>query len=69
MDHEPSAHRELTVPSIPRQESQNLLDEDDPWPLLQRCRTDDALPTDVRAAGAITLKFGDEHAHLMLYFP
>ncbi|MGC5365683.1 hypothetical protein ACPXCE_29095 [Streptomyces sp. DT24] len=50
--------RELTVPSIPSQEPQNLLDEDDRWPLLQRCLTDDALPTDVRAAGAITLLFG-----------
>ncbi|MFE0358857.1 peptidoglycan-binding protein [Streptomyces nigra] len=50
--------RELTVPSIPRQEPQNLLDEDDRWPLLQRCLTDDDLPTDVRAAGAITLLFG-----------
>ncbi|EGE43793.1 XRE family transcriptional regulator [Streptomyces sp. SID4928] len=50
--------RQLTVPSIPSQEPQNLLDEDDRWPLLQRCLTDDALPTDVRAAGAITLLFG-----------
>jgi len=50
--------RELTVPTIPRQEPQDLLDEDDRWPLLQRCLTDDALPTDVRAAGAITLLFG-----------
>ncbi|MFF4305517.1 hypothetical protein [Streptomyces sp. NPDC001601] len=50
--------RELTVPSIQSQEPQNLLDEDDRWPLLQRCLADDALPTDVRAAGAITLLFG-----------
>ncbi|MET8130290.1 hypothetical protein [Streptomyces sp. NPDC005231] len=50
--------RELNVPSIPRQEPQNLLDEDDRWPLLQRCLTDDALPADVRTAGAITLLFG-----------
>ncbi|KUO20813.1 hypothetical protein [Streptomyces dysideae] len=50
--------RELTVPSIPRQEPQNFLDEDDRWPLLQRCLIDDALPADVRAAGAITLLFG-----------
>jgi hypothetical protein len=50
--------RELTVPSLPRQEPQDLLDEDDRWPLLQSCLTDDALPTDVRAAGAITLLFG-----------
>ncbi|MFE9976105.1 hypothetical protein ACFYRD_36685 [Streptomyces hirsutus] len=50
--------RELTVPSIPRQEPQSLLDEDDRWPLLQRCLTDDDLPADVRAAGVITLLFG-----------
>ncbi|MFI0811853.1 hypothetical protein [Streptomyces echinatus] len=50
--------RELTVPTIPSQEPQELLDEDDRWPLLQRCLTDDALPADVRAAGAITLLFG-----------
>jgi hypothetical protein len=45
--------RELTVPSIPSQEPQDLLD-DDRWRLLQRCLTDDALPTDIRAGGAIT---------------
>lgn len=50
--------RELTVPSIPRQEPQDLLDDDDRWRLLQHCLTDDALPTDVRAGGAITLLFG-----------
>ncbi|MFH9090964.1 hypothetical protein [Streptomyces sp. NPDC017673] len=50
--------RELTVPSIPSQEPQDLLDDDDRWRLLQRCLTDDALPTDVRAGGAITLLFG-----------
>ncbi|MFG2800028.1 hypothetical protein [Streptomyces pseudovenezuelae] len=74
--------RELTVPSIPSQESQDLLD-DDRWRLLQGCLTDDALPTEVRAGGAITLmfglsterlcqltpehlEFGDKHAHLVL---
>ncbi|MEV6058160.1 hypothetical protein [Streptomyces sp. NPDC052107] len=50
--------RKLTVPSIPQQEPQVLLDEDDRWRLLQRCLTDDTLPLDVRAAGAITLLFG-----------
>ncbi|WP_073791667.1 hypothetical protein [Streptomyces sp. CB01580] len=50
--------REMTVPSIPSQEPQDLLDDDDRWRLLQRCLTDDALPTDVRAGGAITLLFG-----------
>jgi len=50
--------RELTVPSIPAQEPQDLLDDDDRWQLLQRCLTDDSMPTDVRAAGAITLLFG-----------
>ncbi|MEV7380700.1 hypothetical protein [Streptomyces lydicus] len=46
--------RELTVPSIPSQEPQDLLDGDDRWRLLQRCLTDDALPPDVRAGGAIS---------------
>ncbi|MGW6771451.1 hypothetical protein ACWGBX_13635 [Streptomyces sp. NPDC055037] len=41
--------RELTVPSIPSQEPQDLFDDDDRWRLRQRCLTDDALPTDVRA--------------------
>jgi hypothetical protein len=50
--------RKLTVPAIPRQKPQDLLDEDDRWTLLQRCLTDDSLPTDVRAGGAITLLFG-----------
>jgi len=50
--------RELNVPSIPRQEPQDLLDDDGRWRLLQRCLTDDSMPTDVRAAGAITLLFG-----------
>ncbi|MET7854289.1 XRE family transcriptional regulator [Streptomyces avermitilis] len=50
--------RELTVPCIPSQEPQDLLDDDDRWQLLQRCLMDDALPTDVRAGGAITLLFG-----------
>ncbi len=50
--------RKLTVPSIPRQQPQNLLAEDDHWQLLQRCLTDDSMPADVRAAGAVTLLFG-----------
>ncbi|MGY5061016.1 XRE family transcriptional regulator [Streptomyces sp. 900105755] len=50
--------RKLTVPSIPQQEPQALLDEDDRWRLLQRCLTDDSLPLDVRAASAIILLFG-----------
>ncbi|QOV40544.1 hypothetical protein IM697_20340 [Streptomyces ferrugineus] len=49
---------ELTVPSIPSQEPQDLLDDDDRWRLLQRCLTEDALPTAVGADGAITLLFG-----------
>jgi hypothetical protein len=48
----------LAVPAIPRQEPQTLLGEDDRWQLLQRCLTDDTMPVDVRAAGAITLLFG-----------
>lgn len=36
--------RDLTVPLIPRQEPQNLLDEDDRWRLLQRCLTTTRCP-------------------------
>jgi hypothetical protein len=50
--------RKLTVPSIPRQDPQDLLEDDGHWQLLQRCLTDGSMPSDVRAAGAITLLFG-----------
>jgi len=50
--------RKLSVPSIPRQDPQDMLGEDDRWKLLQGCLTDDSMPADVRAAGAITLLFG-----------
>ncbi len=48
----------LTVPHIPRQQPAELLGDDERWHLLQRCLTDDALPVDVRAAGALILLFG-----------
>jgi hypothetical protein len=60
---------ELTVPSIPRQEPQNMIEEDERWNLLQRCLTDEKLPTDVRAAGAITLLFGPSTERLCLLTP
>jgi len=50
--------RSLAVPAIPRQDPQALLGEDDRWQVLQRCLTDDSMPADIRAAGAITLLFG-----------
>jgi hypothetical protein len=50
--------RKLTVPLIPRQEPAGLLGDDERWQLLQRCLTDEAMPVDVRAAGALTLLFG-----------
>jgi len=50
--------RKLTVPSIPRQEPQDLLDEDDQWELLHRCLTDGSMSLDTRTAGALTLLFG-----------
>jgi hypothetical protein len=57
-----TAEREMTgtliVPSIPRQQPAELLDDDERWRLLRRCLNDDALPVDVRAAGALTLLFG-----------
>jgi len=50
--------RKLTVPLIPRQDPADLLGDDERWQLLQRCLTDEALPADVRAAGALILLFG-----------
>ena len=49
----PQAHR----PLIPRQEPADLLGDDERWQLLQQCLTDEAMPVDVRAAGALTLLF------------
>jgi len=48
----------LVVPDVPWQHPAEFLDEDNRWQLLRRCLTDDAIPTDVRAAGALTLLFG-----------
>ncbi len=50
--------RQLTVPLIPRQQPADLLGDDERWQLLHRCLTDEALPADVRAAGALILLFG-----------
>ncbi|MFB7468200.1 hypothetical protein ACFCZ1_32740 [Streptomyces sp. NPDC056224] len=40
----PVAAPALTVPSIPQQEPQTLLDDEDRWSLLQRCLTDETCP-------------------------
>jgi hypothetical protein len=50
--------KQLTVPRIPRQQPADLLGDDERWQLLQRCLTDEALPADVRAAGALILLLG-----------
>ncbi|MFD3469968.1 hypothetical protein ACFWWM_27105 [Streptomyces sp. NPDC058682] len=49
--------RELLVPHRGKAEPEGL-GEDIHWDLLQRCLHDDALPLDVRAAGALLLLFG-----------
>ncbi|MGP3921462.1 hypothetical protein [Nonomuraea sp. 10N515B] len=49
--------RRLSIPSIPRQEPADLLDDDERWQLLHRCLTDETLPIEARAAGALTLLF------------
>lgn len=61
--------RTLTVPSVPRQDPQDLLDDDDHWQLLQRCLTGTSMPADVRAAGAITLLFGPSAERLSRLTP
>ncbi|WP_328402581.1 hypothetical protein [Nocardia sp. NBC_00403] len=48
----------LIVPSIPRQQAAEPLDDEERWRLLRQCLNDDELPVDVRAAGALTLLFG-----------
>lgn len=50
--------RTLTVPTLPRRQPADLLDEQARQNLLRQCLTDDTMPVDVRAAGALTLLFG-----------
>jgi hypothetical protein len=50
--------RRLTVPAVPRQQPAGFLGDDRRWALLQRCLTDEDMPTSVRAAGALVLLFG-----------
>ncbi|MEV0634020.1 hypothetical protein AB0I77_03400 [Streptomyces sp. NPDC050619] len=49
--------RRLTVLPIPCQEPADILDDDERWQLLQRCLTDETLPIEARAAGALILIF------------
>lgn len=49
---------ELTVPLPPRQEPARLLAENDHIRQLDRCLTDEAMPLDLRAGGALVLLFG-----------
>ncbi|MEO3925826.1 hypothetical protein ABGB07_18440 [Micromonosporaceae bacterium B7E4] len=48
----------LTVPRRPVGAGGSILDEDDRWRQLKRCLDDQALPQDVRAAGALVSLFG-----------
>ena len=50
--------RSLAVAVIPRQQPADLLGDDERWQLLQRCLNNEAMPIDVRAAGALILLFG-----------
>ncbi|WP_327643760.1 hypothetical protein [Micromonospora zamorensis] len=56
--------RQLTVPAIPRQEPAEFLDDDQRWHLLHRCLTDQTLPVEARAAGALILLFGLQTQHI-----
>ena len=49
---------ELTVPLPPRPEPARLLAEDDHIRQLDRCLTDETMPLDLRAGGALVLLFG-----------
>jgi hypothetical protein len=48
----------LTVPLLPRQDPERILDEQQRWDLLQRSLTDEGMPLDIRAAAALLLLFG-----------
>ncbi|MGW3943047.1 hypothetical protein [Streptomyces phaeochromogenes] len=48
----------LTVPAIPRQEPERILNDDERWDQLKWCLNEQSLALDVRAAGAIVLLFG-----------
>jgi len=50
--------RSLAIAAIPRQQPADLLGDDERWQLLQRCLDSEAMPIDVRAAGALILLFG-----------
>lgn len=49
---------QLTVPAIPRPETDRILAEDERWSRLSRLLADARLPLDVRAAGSLVLLFG-----------
>jgi hypothetical protein len=49
---------QLSVPGIPRQDPARTIAEDERWHQLSHLLDDTALPTDVRAAGALVLLFG-----------
>ncbi|MFF2378741.1 hypothetical protein [Streptomyces sp. NPDC058108] len=54
----------LKVPSIPRQQPSQLMDEHGRWQLLKRCLTDSTMALDARAAGALILLFGLLASHV-----
>lgn len=49
--------RQLTIPAIPRTDPADFLDDTERWQLLHRCLTDETLPIEARAVGALTLLF------------
>ena len=50
--------RKLTVPVQPRQDPEQILDEQQRWDLLRRCLSDETMSLDIRAASALVLLFG-----------
>ncbi len=48
----------LTVPSLPRQDPEQILDDTQRWAQLRRCLTDETMPLDTRAAAALALLYG-----------
>ncbi|GAB2711476.1 hypothetical protein [Kitasatospora kifunensis] len=56
--------QQLTVPTHQANRPYRQLDPEQRWRLLQTCLTDDSIPTDVRAAGALLALYGHFVARL-----
>ncbi len=55
---------DLRVPSVPKADPENFLDDTTRWKLLRRCLDDESIALDSRAAAALILLFGLRGIHI-----